>query len=332
LPLAAKELILRGAAAKLANGRSSFRYPRRFLIFGMVGLSTIGSSLLVQQTMCWLFRVPFRSTFGETFSYRLSYLDTLPEQQRTAILARISVQLDDPVVTEALAALNRSLTQGDKWTDRFLSDKIDEILLRSGLNEPQHRAWQTDLKLNRIAMCVLLSGESNFLEVVWASFVLSPFFTQTDLAAAPFELTDMLRTQVGYPLYERLRGLATFQHQEGHYEAAWKRIPYVHLFERIPMLEMACLTIGFVSVFAGLALIGFLRDPTTAAGAWYATGMILVGFMVSFATCVSTYFQARLYLPVYSLFQMGMLLAVSMGANVLLERWAAFEGSAARRD
>jgi hypothetical protein len=326
LPLAAKELILPNTGANLSNPPSQFRYARRFLIFGLLGLSAIGTSLLVQQTMCWLFQVPFRSTFGETFSYRLSYLDTLPEQQRTAILARISVQLDDPVVTEALAALNRSLTQGDKWTDRFLSNKIDEILLRSGFNEPQQRTWQTDLKLNRIATCVLLSGESNFLEVVWASFVLSPFFTQTDLSAAPFEVTDMLRTQVGYPMYGRLRGLATFQHEEGYYEAAWRRIPYVHLFERIPMLEMACLAIGFASVFAGLALIGFLRNPTTAAGASYAAGMILVGFLVSFATCISTYFQARLYLPVYSLFQMGMLLTVSMGANVLLEYWQPWRG------
>jgi hypothetical protein len=320
LPLAAKELILRGAAAKLANGQSRFRYPRRFLVFVVVGVSAIGTSLLVQQTMCWLFRVPFRSTFGETFSYRLSYLDTLPEQERTAILARISAQLDDPVVTEALAALNRSLTQGHKWADMFLSEKIDEILLRSGLNEPQRRTWQTDLKLNRIAMCILLSGEPNFQEVVWASFVLSPFFAQTDLAAAPFELTDMLRTQVRYPMYERLRGLATFAHQEGYYDAVWKRIPYVHLFEGIPMLEMACLTVALASVLGALALIGIIRDPVTEAGVWYATGMILVGLLVSFATCLSTYFQARLYLPVYSLFQMGMLLAISLAVNVVLKR------------
>ena len=50
--------------------------------------------------------------------------------------------------------------------------------------------------------------------------------------------------------------------------------------------------------------------------------MIVVGLLVSFATCLSTYFQARLYLPLYSLFQMGMLLVVSLAANVLLERVA----------
>jgi hypothetical protein len=325
LPLAGKELILRRAAANLANGEFRFNYTRKFLIFVTVGLSAVGASLFVQQSMCWLFRVPFRSTFGETFSYRMSYLEGLPEQERTAILARISTKLADPVVTEAMEALNRSLNHGDTSTNMYLYYKIDEILARSGFHDTQLRTWQVDLKLNRIAACVLLSGESHFLQVVWTSFVVSPFFAQTDLASAPFELTDWLQIQLPNPRYGRLRGLTTFQYPEGYYNAAWQRIPYVRLFERIPMLEMACVTIALTIVFAGLALVSFLRDPVTEAGACYASGMIVVGLLVSFAICSSTYFQARLFLPVYSVFQIGMLLAVSLAVNVLVERLELFD-------
>jgi hypothetical protein len=325
LPLAAKELLFGGATAKLANHQSRFRYPRRLLIFGMVGLSAIGTSLLVQQTMCWLFRVPFRSTYGETFSYRLGYLGGLSEQERTAILTGISGKLGDPVITEALDTLNRALNRGDGWYDTYLYYKIEEILLRTGLNDAPSRTWQTDLKLNRIATCVQLSGERNFLDVVWASFVLSTFFAQTDLASAPFALTEWLRKLLPNPRFEPLRGLTSFQHQEGYYDAAFQRIPYLHLFERIPMLEMACLTIVLAIVFAGLALIGRLRDSLTEAGAWYAVSMIIVGLLVSLVTCVSTYFQARLFLPLYSLFQMSMLLAVSLAANLLLPRLERFK-------
>ena len=46
--------------------------------------------------------------------------------------------------------------------------------------------------------------------------------------------------------------------------------------------------------------------------------------VVTFSTCLSTYFQGRLYLPVYSLFQMGMLLSISLAANALLERLGAW--------
>ena len=215
LPLAGKELILRSAVENSANGQPRSRYTRRFLIFAVVGLSAIGTSLLVQQTLCWLFRVPFRSTFGETFECRLSYLGGLPEQERTVILARISTKLGDPVVTEALDALNRSLNQGDNWVKMFLYYKIDEILVRSGFDETERRTWQTDRKLERIAACVLLSRETNFRDAVWTDFVLSPFFTQTELAYPPFELTDWVQTQLPYPRYGPLRGLVSFQHQAG---------------------------------------------------------------------------------------------------------------------
>jgi hypothetical protein len=325
LPLAGRELILRGGAANLPSCQSRFRYTRKLVMFVVIGLSAIGTSVLVQQTLCWLFRVPFYSTYGETFSYRMSYLEGMPEPERTAILARISANVRDPVVTEALEALSRSLNGGDKWNDMFLYSKIDKILVRSGFKEIQRRTWLLHLKLNRIALCVVLSGELNFRNTVWTDFVLSPFFVQADLAYPPFELTDWVQTQLRYPRYERLKGLASFQHEEGYYKASWERIPYAHLFERIPMLEMACLTVALAIVLGGLTLIGATRNPVTGAGAWYATGMIVVGLLVSFATCLSTYFQGRLYLPVYSLFQTGTLLAVSLTANVLLEMLQVFK-------
>ena len=324
LPLAGKELLLRGAAANLANGQFPFRYTRRLLIFVLVGLLAIGTSVLVQQSLCLLFRVPFGFTFGETFLYRMSYLEALPGQERNAILERISENVGDPVLTEALEALRRSLNHGQKWINLFLYYKIDEILVRSGFNEVQRRTWQIHRELNRIATCVLLSGEPNFRNAVWTDFVLSPFFTQPDLAYPPFELTDWVQGQLTYPRYERLRGLASFQKPEGYYKAVWDRFPYVHLFERIPILEMACVTVALAIALGGLALLGLSRDPVTEAGACYATGLIVAGLLVSFVTCLTTYFQGRLYLPVYSLFQMGMLLIISLAANVLLERLEGF--------
>jgi hypothetical protein len=322
VPLAGKELILRGVAADLAHGRSRCHYTRRFLIYVVVGVSAILSSLLVQQTLCWIYRVPFRSTFGETFQWRLSYLEGLPKQDRDTILARIVTKVNDPVITEALVALDQSLDQGDKWADMFLFNKINEILVRAGtFNEMQLLTWQRDLKLNRIASCVLLSGEPHFLRAVWTDFVRSPFLTQADLASPPFILTDWLQTLLSDPRFDRLRGLASFQHSGGYYVAAWNRIPYFHLFDRISMLVMGCLAIAF----SGLALLGGTKDPVTEVGAAHVMGMIVTGFLISFGTCLSAGFAARFYMPVYSLFQMGMLLAVSVAGNVLMERLESFK-------
>src|SRR3984957_4951674 len=321
LPLAGKELIFGGAPGTSLKVQSRFHYTRRFVLFVVIGLAAIGSSILVQQTMCWLCRVPFRSTFGETFEWRLSYLEKMPEPERTAILTRIAAKLDDPTVTEALDALNRSLSQGDQWKDMFLFYKIDEILLRSGFNEMQHRTWQIDLKLNRIASSVLLSGDPHFLRAVRKDFKQAPFFTQTDIAYPPFVLTDWLQTQLAIPRYGRLRGLASFQHPEGYYTAAWKGIPYFHLFDGVPMLFMGLLTIAFT----GLAFVLAPRVPVVEAGVSYAASLMVVGLLVSGANCCSTFFGARFYMPVYSLFQIGMLLAVTLAGDVLMERLERFK-------
>jgi hypothetical protein len=313
LPLTIGELIHPRAPSQYSDRQSRFYYAPRFLVFIIIGLCTIGSSVLVQQGMCWLFRVPFRSTFGETFEWRLSYLNGLSEQARTKIVDQIATRLGDPVTTESLEALNRSLNQGNNWTDMFLFYKIDEILVRSGFSDMQLRTWQVDLKLNRIANCVLLSAEPHFLRAVWSDFARWPLFTQMDLAYPPFVLTDWLQTQLPYPRYGRLRGLASFQHEAGYYNDVWKRIPYFHILAGIPMLVMGCLAVLFGSV----TLFARSRVSLAKEGVFYAMSMIALGLLFALGNCLTTFSGARFYLPVYSLFQLGMMLAASMSFEVL---------------
>jgi hypothetical protein len=313
LPPTMGELIQSGARSYCSDRQSRFYSGRRFLIFIVIGLCAIGTSVVVQQGMCWLFRVPFRSTFGETFEWRLSYLNGLSEEERTKIIDQISTRLGDPVTTEALEALNRSLNQGDNWTDMFLFYKIDGILVRSGFNDMQLRTWQVDLKLNRIATCVLLSTEPHFLRAVWSDFAKWPLFTQMDLAYPPFILTDWLQTQLPYPRYGRLRELASFQHEAGYYNDVWKRIPYFHIFAGIPMLVMGCLAV----VFGGITLIARSRVPLAKEGISYAMSIIVLGLLFALGNCLSTFSGARFYLPVYSLFQMALMLAASMAFEAL---------------
>ncbi len=85
----------------------------------------------------------------------------------------------------------------------------------------------------------------------------------------------------------------------------------------IPMLAMGCLTIVVRRIGFRQALSGI---RSLKVGVSYAASMIVVGVLVSFANCLSTFFGARFYLPVYSLFQMGMLLAVSLAGKFFMER------------
>ena len=79
------------------------------------------------------------------------------------------------------------------------------------------------------------------------------------------------------------------------------------------MLAMGCLTL----VFGGLALFASGRVPMAKEGVSYVISMIGVGILFGLGNCLSTFFGARFYLPVYSLFQMAMMLAASLACTVL---------------
>jgi hypothetical protein len=294
---------------EISGAPSRNSYGRKFLVFTTVGILAIVGSIFVQQAMCLLFRVPYRSTLGETFEWRLSYLHSLSVSERTAILEKISKDLNDPVITEALEQLNRSLSSGDKWTDMFLFYAIDEILVKAGVNDAKIRTYQIDLKLHRIARSVLLSGEPHYLRAVWNDFSNIWTYSQADLANPPFILTDWLRTQVDLPRYLRLKSLASFQRPEGYFEQIWKKHTYFHMFNGIPMFWCAAITI----VLGALAL----RTSRGLTAVAYSSALIATAILISFATCATSFAGARFFLPAYSLLQISAMVValVQLGSS-----------------
>jgi hypothetical protein len=237
LPLTIGELIHPGAPSQYSDRQSRFYYAPRFLVFIIIGLCAIGTSVLVQQGMCWLFRVPFRSTFGETFEWRLSYLNGLSEQARTKIVDQIGTRLGDPVTTESLEALNRSLNQGDNWTDMFLFYKIDEILVRSGFGDMQLRTWQGRLVGFREMAAVHANGSG--LPAVCANGL------ATDSATLPeiwtIERARFLSTRCGL-LQRRLEADSLFPYPRRNSHAGYG-LPGSCVRQRYPF----CTFTGFIS-------------------------------------------------------------------------------------
>ena len=276
----------------------------------------VGLSIFAQIVLCWVCRVPFRSTLGQTFEWRLAYWRDLSEADRSLIIRKIDAKIADPVVTDALEGLNQSLSQGDEWKNMFLFYRIDDTLVRSGLKDMQVRTWQIDLRLNRIAIAVLASMEPHYRRAVWSDFMQAPLFSQSDLAYSPFILTDWLGTQLGYARYGRLRGLASFQHEPGYYDALWKRTSYLHLLGGVPMVLMACAAVALGLVGITLAPASELVRLRTS----YAAAMVLLALLMVLGSCLTTFSAARFNLPVYSLFQMAMIFGGLTATAGLTER------------
>lgn len=319
LPLALFLLL----SANVTHRDLRYRYWRRLWPVLLAVIFSIVCSLLIQQLMCLIFRVPYRSTFGQTFEWRLEYLSGVPKDRRSAFLENISRQINDPLVTEALEDLNGSFDRGEKWRDMFLFYRIDELL--HGLTDTQLRTWQTDLKLNAIAGAILRSRNPDFLGAVWSDLRAVPSFTQADLAFSPFELTDVLKTQLDNPRYARLRRIVSFQHEPGFYQTRWRQMPYFQVFGQIPIKALIAATVVMLigTVCASLlakirSLSSFFKDSSGRLGlpgVCYSIALLIGGGLITVATCCSTFLGARFYLPVYTLAQVSLMLAATVCVN-----------------
>ncbi|MBV9491275.1 MAG: hypothetical protein JO069_16365 [Verrucomicrobia bacterium] len=282
---------------------------RRCALFAALGAMAALGSIGIQRVMCVLFRVPYRSTFGETFEWRLNFLKRMPAAERSRLLARVATSLHDPVITRALADLDASVDRGAPWDDMFLYYAMDAELERAGLTQLQPRTYQIDLKLNQVARQFILSANPYLLGAIREDFLAVPAFTQAQMAVSPFETTDWLRAQLAEPRYGRLRPLVSFQHPPGFFGDYANRVPYLHILSGVPMAGWAVIAV------TGALIAWCRRDPKAAVAAAYAVGLVITGFLIALATCASTFLGARLHLPVYSLFQIAALLVVARGLS-----------------
>jgi hypothetical protein len=293
------------SSAPVANG---FRGWRKLIVYGSLGVGVAVASIGVQQAMCWMFRVPYRSTFGVTFEWRLDYLNPLPADQRNTILNQVSARVNDPVVTEAIRELIQAMDRKEDREYGFLYDRIDEILSESSRTNLQQHTFEIDSKLNRVAQAFLLPPDPALLSTIKSEMLRIPSLTEADLAAQPLVLTDSLQREIAAPRYARLRPLRSFQFSQGHYKELFDRNAYFQLLKNVPLGGFVLLSLaGGILVLASSP-----RSFRNVTGVCYAWSMVGSGFLMALGNCFSTSFGARYYLPLYSFVQISLMLLCSL--------------------
>jgi hypothetical protein len=285
-----------------------FRGWRKLVVYGCLGVGIAIASIAIQQAMCWLFRVPYRSTFGVTFEWRLDYLNALPADQRNTILNRVSAKVNDPVVTEAIRDLIQAMDRKEKRGYGFLYDRMDEILSRSSPTSLQRHTFEIDSKLNRVAQAFLTPPDRALLSTIKNEMLKVPFLTQADMAAQPLTLTDSLQREMAASRYARLRPLYSFQFSQGHYQQIFEHNAYFQLFKNVPLGVLALLSLAGGVLVLRISPRNFLN----LIGVSYAWSMVATGFLLALGNCFSTSFGQRYYLPLYSLAQISVMLLISL--------------------
>jgi hypothetical protein len=293
---------------------SDFHGWRKLISYGCLGVGVAAASIGVQQAMCWIFRVPYRSTFGVTFEWRLEYLNTLPPEERNSILNKVSAKVRDPIVTEAIQDLIHAMDRKEDLHYGFLYERIDEILSRSGQKSLQQHTFEIDSRLNRVAQAFLMPPDPALLSTIKDEMLRIPSLNQADMAAQPLTLTDSLQRELGAPRYARLRPLRSFQFSQGHYQQLFSSNAYFQLFKGWPLGGFVLLSLG-----AGvLVLVSSPRNFVNLTGVCYAWSMVATGFLMALGNCLSTSFGERYYLPLYSVVQISLMLLISLLVEALL--------------
>ena len=293
------------ASAQVGN---TFRGWGKLLAYGSLGAGVAVASIGVQQVMCWMFRVPYRSTFGVTFEWRLDYLRTLPADERNTILNKVSAKVNDPAVTEAIQDLIRAMDRKENQGYGFLYDRMDEILSQPGRSNLQQHTFAIDSKLNRVAQAFLIPPDPALLNTVKNEMLRIPSLTQADMAAPPLTLTDSLQREIAAPRYARLRSLYSFQFSPGHYQQLFDHNAYFQLFRGVPLGAFLLLSL----VGGVMVLVSSRANFTRITGVCYAWSMVATGFLMALSNCFSTSWGARYYLPLYSLVQISLMLLLAM--------------------
>jgi hypothetical protein len=281
----------------------------KFITFSLIGLVALLIYLLVQQTLCWCFRVTYRSTIGRTFEWRLRFLHDLSAQSRTALLTKISQKIQDSDMKASLTNLDLALRTGAAWDDLYLLHNLQNLLEQRGLHTQGQRDYQADLKLNQLAKSFLLPPEPILAQAIRNDLLRIRFLSPADLASNPFAATKVLADFLKEPRYARLRSLRSFQQPSDSYvhysQGSW----YFQLFHGLP----------FIWLVPGAAIAGIvaLRRFTdqTATGLAYISSLLVIGLLFVAGSFTTTCFDARFLLPTYSCWQIGLMLAVALAVN-----------------
>jgi hypothetical protein len=316
LMLAIVQILTAQAASRQLERTGRFTAWRKLLTFVMLGIGVAVASIAVQQTMCWMFQVPYRSTFGVTFEWRLDYLNTLPAPERNSILKKVSTKVNDPVVTEAIQDLVHSMDRQEDRHYGFLYERMDDILSRSGHTSLQQHSFEIDSKLNRVAQAFLTPPDPALLSTVKTEFLRTAFLSQADIAVQPLALTDTLQRELAAPRYARLRPLRSFQFPQGHYKQLFDGNAYFQMLKGVPLGGFV-----FLALAGGiLVLIASWRNLKSVAGVSYAWSMVATGFLMALGNCFSTSFGARYFLPLYSFAQISLMLLSALLIDPLIYR------------
>jgi hypothetical protein len=261
---------------------------RSFVVAIAIGAAAILTANAVILVVCRFDKIPYRSSVGYAFVWRLDFFKDLPSERQSAIINRAETDLQDPAFTAALEKLKEMSARGEFNPDDICV-ALDKTLGDEGY-QGLKRHVALDQKLNRFTY-FLEHDPTDLFPVVARDVGVGMSFTPSLLAKDPFLCTDWLVKRVSEPRFQPIQGLKTLASDSEpakRFDVSW----YFHLWAFLPLFVIA----GGV-VLTGAVCILKAKNWFDLVLGVYSVACTAIGILCAVISFVVVALLPRLMLP-----------------------------------
>jgi hypothetical protein len=260
-----------------------------------VGISCIGLANVSLRGLCRVVQIPYHSTVGFTFLFRLKFLAGLPAEKRNQLLDKVAKNTDSADVKKVISLLRDAFPDGTSNWDVMAFKNEAQAWLFPPQTDPREEKFY--LVLNRTVRAFLCPPKKIFLSAVATDF------KRSQEATIPSAVRELFADTTRYFFYPELvpdqAALLMFRDKSAaQIMAIFKKHSYFHRpknFSYGTFLFFCCVNLVLLAVLAKM------RKEEVAAISSYAVALTLLGLFMMLANCVLNVFQPRYTLPMWEL-------------------------------
>jgi hypothetical protein len=278
--------------ARWSNVKQSFQ---KAALGAAVGISCIVLANASVRVLCRSARIPYYSSLGHTFMFRLKFLAALPPEKRNQLLHEVSNQAASSDVKKVVSLLRESFSGEISNWDVNNFNLQARALFFTPQTDPYGDKYA--VLLNRTALAFLYPPHKIFLSAIATDFKRSQAVTIPDLVGFLFATTNFYFSH--RDAMPQCASLVSFRGKDrDDVIAVFKKHSY---FRHPKNVSYRGFLLFWVAVLGLFIIIAKIRQRQPADLGLYASALTVIGLFMVLATCVLTVFQPRFTLPMWEL-------------------------------
>ena len=260
-----------------------------------VGISCIILANASLRALCQAARIPYYSTAGFTFLFRLKFLAALPPEKRSQLLDEVTKHTTSTDVKQLISLLRNDFPTPGPQQNVMVFLKKAQASLFTPETDPQGQ--KVNLLLNRMEKAFLYPPNKILLTAVAKDFKRSQETTIPNVTKQLFATTKVL---LSVPeVMPALASLWTFRDKTAaQITAVFEKHAYFHRPKHLSYSVF--LVLWAVNLALLVALAGMRKEKVAALGS-YTIALTLAGLFMMLANCILNEFQWRYTLPMWEL-------------------------------